>query len=167
MKDEPIQLQFILPEHASSGTKRRFHYLRKLLMRSHAVSLHLSGLKKEEECLVARISFCQEETRPELELPPLDLSDAEEIRVAAQDFLQNPLAKSLLPAQQIHAVMASLTKPVKLQLFSAVCYEVLHLSPETTRGTLNKKRSLYISPRHGIWCTTELGERMGWQDCRQ
>ena len=166
MKEETIQLHFILPEHASAKTKRRFHYLQKLLSRSHSVNLHLSGLKKDNSGLVAQISFCQESMQPVQEPLPMELSEAEDIRRAVLDFLENPLARSLLPAQQIHAVMGKLTKPVKLQVFSAVCYEVLHLSPETTRGTLNKKRSLYISPKHGIWCTTELGEQLGLQDCR-
>ena len=167
MKNQPITLQFVMPKHASAGAKQHFQYLRKLISRNETIHLQLSDVHADDHGFVARISFNDASQRiPEIKLDDDDLANEDDIRHAAERFLQNPLAKSLRPAQRVHAVMSILSKPVKLQTFCQICYETLRLSPETTRGTLNKNRSLYLSPKHGVWCTIELGDKMGWPDCR-
>ena len=156
-----------MPKRASAGAKQHFQYLRKLISHNDTINLQLSELRADDDGFVARITFSDSTVRPqEIDISDDDLANEDDIRHAAELFLQNPLAKSLRPAQRVHAVMSSLSKPVKLQTFCQICYETLRLSPETTRGTLNKKRSLYLSPKHGIWCTIELGDQMGWPDCR-
>ena len=168
MRNQPIRLQFIMPKGATPTTRKNYCNLRKLISQRNTIHLQLTPSAENEGEFYARILFKEEEkgSVASVELHNSEYATESEIRCAAETFKQNPLAKSMRPAQCVYAVMSSLEKPVQLQTLCKVCYEVLGLRHETIRGTLNKKRELYVSPKHGIWCTKELGARMGWGDCR-
>ena len=167
MRNLPIKLQFIIPRHASPASKSKYRHLKKLISGNNTIHLHLTPSKEVAGEFVAHISIKEPACdSPEIELNDLDMACESDIRRVSEELLKNPLAKSLGPAQRIYAVMSGLNKPVRLQTLCQICYETLKLSPETIRGTLNKKRSLYLSPKHGIWCTMDLGKQMGWLDCR-
>lgn len=168
MRNQPIRLQFIMPKAATPSTRKNYCNLRKLISQKNTIHLQLTPSSEREGEFYARILFKEEE---EESAAPVELHDSEfalesDIRRAADTFRQNPLAKSMRPAQCVYAVMSNLEKPVQLQTLCKVCYEMLGLRPETIRGTLNKKRELYVSPKHGVWCTVEHARRMGWGDCR-
>ena len=168
MKNQPIRLQFIMPKGATPTTRKNYCNLRKLISQKNTIHLQLTPSTENEGEFYARILFKEEEKgeSASVELQNSEYATESDIRRAAETFKQNPLAKSMRPAQCLYAVMSSLEKPVQLQTLCKVCYEALGLRPETIRGTLNKKRELYLSPKHGIWCMVELAERMGWGDCR-
>ena len=168
MRNQPIRLQFIMPKAATPSTRKNYCNLRKLISQKNTIHLQLTPSSENEGEFYARILFKEEETafNTIAEMQDSDLATEAEVLLAINNFKQNPLSKSMRPAQCVYAVMSNLEKPVQLQILCKVCYEVLGLRPETIRGTLNKKRMLYLSPRHGIWCTVEFAERMGWGDCR-
>ena len=167
MRNQPIKLQFIMPRHATPSAKANYRHLRKLISQNNIIQLRLSPSKEVDGEFVAHISFKEPDNEQlAAELNDDDLACESEIRSAVQEFLSNPLAGTMKPSQCVYAVMTILNKPVALQLFCRVCFETLNLSPETIRGTLNKKRTLYISPKHGVWCTLETGNHLGLLDCR-
>ena len=168
MRNQPIRLQFIMPKGATPNTRKNYCNLRKLISQKNTIHLQLTPSSENEGEFYARILFKEEAkaTPKPVELQASEFATESDILHAVEAFKQNPLAKSMRPAQCVYAVMSALEKPVQLQTLCKVCYEVLGLRPETIRGTLNKKRELYVSPKHGIWCMVELAERMGWGDCR-
>ena len=168
MRNHPIRLQFIMPKGATPKTRKNYCNLRKLISQKNTIHLQLTPSTENEGEFYARILFKEEDksSPADIEHQDFELATDSDIRLAADTFKQNPLAKTMRPAQCVYAVMTNLEKPVQLQTLCKICYEVLGLRPETIRGTLNKNRTVYLSPRHGIWCTVEFAERMGWGDCR-
>ena len=166
MKKQPIKLQLIMPSHASPGTRAKFRYLRKLISGKHTIHLQLTPSQYSEGEFIAHISFNEEVSDPVVELEEQDYATEADVCEAIDEFLNNPLAPASKPSQRVYAVISALNKPVRLQMLCDICWEKLSLKRETIRGTLNKNRDLYLSPKHGVWCTTKLAERMGWGDCR-
>lgn len=167
MRNQPLIIQFIMPEHASLMARATYRHLRKQLSQNHTIQLQLTPSKGEKGEFFAQVSFKElEMVQTTNELKDADLASESDIRNAIHEFQSNPLASNMKPSQCIYAIMSILKKPVILQCFCRLCYETLSLCPETIRGTLNKKRTLYISPKHGVWCTLEVGNHLGLQDCR-
>ena len=166
MKKQPIQLQLIMPKHASPGTRAKFRYLRKLISGKHTIQLRLTAILETEGEFIAHISFHEGDAAPVVELTEQDYATEADVRSVVAEFLKNPLAATQKPSQRVYAVISALHKPVRLQLLCDICREMLKLKPETIRGTLNKNHARYLSPKHGVWCSAELAERMGWGDCR-
>ena len=156
-----------MPKHASPMARATYRHLRKQLSQNHTIQLQITPSKGDNGEFFAHVSFKElEMVQTSNELKDGDLASESDIRSAVHDFQSNPLASNMKPSQCIYAIMSILKKPVALHCFCRICFETLNLSPETIRGTLNKKRTLYLSPKHGVWCTHETGNHLGLQDCR-
>ena len=175
MKYHPIKIQFILPAKSSIWAKRSYRHLQHLIRTKGTVNLELKKCNQSKDSFTARIVFRDESpTTEEAELPSkrIDFSDSElcsieELTMAAQAILDNSVYLTLKPNQRLYALMTQLTKPVRVNLLCQICDQILELRSATIRGTLNKNRSLYVSPKHGIWCTAQLAEKQGWQEYRR
>ncbi|GEM_PF-6040842 len=175
MKYQPIRIQFIMPSRASAWAKRSYRHLQRLIRTKGAVNLELTQCCRDKDAFNARLIFKESEPLedaapqhviPQLEFGESDLCSENCITAAAREVLKNPAYPTLKPNQRLYTLMAQLDKPVRVQLLCRVCAQILHLRAETIRGALNKNRSLYISPKHGIWCTVQAAERLGLREHR-
>ena len=166
MKDHPIQIQFIIPEGASSASKQRFKYLRKLAEKNGTIHLELSITRKVGDVFEASVRFddktldtTESESNEPKQIKTLELATEDEVRAHALALSKNPLFDSLEPAKRLLALMNSLNKAVRLKTLANSCQDILKLNYDTIRGTLNKnqyghcKSPLYYSPERGIWRT--------------
>ena len=174
MKYHPIKIQFILPEKSSIWAKRSYRHLQQLIRTKGTVNLELRKCNQSKDNFTARIVFKDESQNTEEVLPSkgIEFSDSElcsnqELTMAAQALLDNSVYPTLKPNQRLYALMTQLTKPVRVHLLCQICAQMLGLQSTTIRGTLNKNRTLYVSPKHGIWCSIQLAEKHGWQEYRR
>ncbi len=174
MKYQPIQIQFIMPSKASAWARRSYRHLQHLIVSKGAVNLELTQCRQNEDAFNARL-IIKELTPPEDAPRPIiqkvdfcesDLCSETGIAAAAREVLRNPAYPTLKPNQRLYTLMALLDKPVRVQQLCRVCGQILHLRSETVRGALNKNRSLYVSPKHGIWCTSQLAKSLGLKEYR-
>ena len=175
MKYQPIQIQFIMPSKSSAWARRSYRHLQHLIQTKGSVQLEITHCQQTEDAINARLIF-KESNSPEKEASQLpvqtvfvesDLCSETDVMIAARDVMNNPAYPTLKPNQRLYTLMTVLDKPVRVQLLCKVCMNILQLRSETIRGALNKNRSLYLSPKHGIWCTVQLAKRLGLQEYRE
>lgn len=174
MKCHPIQIQFIMPSKSTAREKRSYRYLQRIIRKKDVVNLEFTRCSHSDDTFTARFVF-KELPSQDVETSGVEgmafsvdeLCGLEDVVLAAKETLKSPVYPTLRPNQRLYSVMALLNKPVRVQLLCKVCGDELKLRPETIRGALNKNRSVYVSPKHGVWCTIQLAEKLGLQDHRR